>query len=56
MAASGIKRTADSQLLDEEEKRHRAVGESIEDDSDVTITNGTFLSSTVRRSASYHVC
>ena len=47
MAWSGIKRTADSPLSDEEEKRHRAVGDSIVDDSDATIINSRFLSGTV---------
>ena len=47
MAASGLKRTADSPLSDQEEKRHRTVGDSIVDDSDVTVNSSSFLSSTV---------
>ena len=47
MAASGIKRTADSPLSDEEEKRHRTVRDSIVEGSDATIINSSFLSSTV---------
>ena len=46
MAASGLKRTADSPLSGEE-KRHRTVGDSVADDSDATIINSSFLSSTV---------
>ena len=47
MAASGLKRTADLPLSDEDEKRHPTVGDSIVDDSDATIINNSFLSSTV---------
>ena len=47
MAASVLKHTADSPLSDEEEKRHWTVRDSIVDDSDATIINSSFLSSTV---------
>ena len=47
MSASGVKRSANSPLSDDEEKRHRVLGDSIVDDPDAAITDSSFLRSTV---------
>ena len=47
MSSSGVKRSANSPLSDDEEKRHRVLGDSIVDDRDDTITNSSFLCSTL---------
>ena len=47
MSSSGVKRSANSPLSDDEEKRHRVLGDSIVDDPDATIIDSSFLRSTV---------
>ena len=46
MSSSGVKRSANSPLSDDE-KRHRVLGDSIVDDPDATIIDSSFLRSTV---------
>ena len=46
MSSSGVKRSANSALSDDEEKRHRVLGDSIVDDPDATIIDSRFLRST----------
>ena len=45
MSSSGVKRSANSPLSDDEEKRHRVLGDSIVDDPDATIIDSSFLRS-----------
>ena len=47
MFSSGVERSANSPLSDDEEKRHRGLGDSIVDDPDVTVIDSSFLRSTV---------
>ena len=47
MSSSGVKRSANSPLSGDEEKRHRVLGDSIVDDPDATIIDSRFLRSTV---------
>ena len=47
MSSSGVKRSANSPLSDDEEKRQRGLGDSIVDDPDATIIDSSFLRSTV---------
>ena len=47
MCSSGVNRSANSPLSDDEEKRHRVLGDSIVDDPDSTIIDSSFLRSTV---------
>ena len=47
MSSSGVKRSANSPLSDDEEKRHRILGDSIVEDPDATIIDSSFLRSTV---------
>jgi len=46
MSSSGVERSANSPLSDDEEKRHRVLGDSIVDDPDATIIDSRFLRST----------
>ena len=43
MSSSGVKRSANSPLSDDEEKRHRVLGDSIVDDPDATFTGLVLL-------------
>ena len=47
MSSSGVKRSANSPLSDDEENRHRVLGDSIVDDPDAIIIDSSFLCSTV---------
>ena len=47
MSSLGVKRCVNSPLSDDEEKRHRVLGDSIVDDPDATIIDSSFLCSTV---------
>lgn len=47
MSASEVKRSANSSLSDDEQRRQRVLGDSIVDDPDDTITNSSFLCSTL---------
>ena len=56
MSSSGVKRSANSPLSDNEEKRHRVLGDSIVDDPDATIINSSFSAHySAGRSGSHHV-
>ena len=46
MSSSGVKRSANLPLSDDEDKRHRVLGDSIVDDPDATIIDSSFLCST----------
>ena len=46
MSSSGVKRSANSPLSDDEEKRYRILGDSTVDDPDATIIDSSFLRST----------
>lgn len=53
MSASGVKRSGNSSLSDDEQRRQRVLGDSIVDDPDDTITNSSFLCSTLLDDPSY---